>query len=61
MIGCISTGPHYNPHNETHGGPEAEIRHVGDFGNIVAQENGIAILNITTNSLELSGKKSIIG
>ncbi|GAA5815390.1 hypothetical protein MFLAVUS_008898 [Mucor flavus] len=59
--GCISTGPHYNPHNETHGGPEAEVRHVGDFGNIVAQENGIAILNITTNSLELCGKKSIIG
>lgn len=61
MVGCTSTGPHYNPYNETHGGPDAETRHVGDFGNLVAQEDGTAILNITTNSLKLCGKRSIVG
>ncbi|CEI99107.1 Putative Superoxide dismutase [Cu-Zn] [Rhizopus microsporus] len=60
--GCNSTGAHYNPFNQTHGGPDAEVRHVGDLGNIVADNTtGLAILNITSDLIQLSMAHSVIG
>ncbi|XP_036450697.1 superoxide dismutase [Cu-Zn] [Colossoma macropomum] len=59
--GCISAGPHYNPHNKTHGGPNDEIRHVGDLGNVTAGSDGVAKINIEDKVLSLSGPYSIIG
>ncbi|CAO3701931.1 unnamed protein product [Rhizopus stolonifer] len=60
--GCVSTGAHYNPFNQTHGGPDAHIRHVGDFGNVVADATtGFAILEVTSGLVKLSQKTSIIG
>lgn len=38
--GCKSAGGHYNPFGMTHGSRESEERHVGDLGNIEADENG---------------------
>jgi Cu-Zn family superoxide dismutase len=32
--GCKTAGGHFNPHKQTHGGPMADVRHVGDLGNI---------------------------
>ena len=38
--GCSSVGEHFNPRNMRHGSPESNERHVGDLGNIVADEMG---------------------
>ena len=36
--GCKTTGGHYNPNGKTHRGPGAG-GHVGDLGNLLANEN----------------------
>ncbi|XP_041066822.1 superoxide dismutase [Cu-Zn]-like [Carcharodon carcharias] len=59
--GCGSTGSHYNPCNETHGAPQDKKRHVGDLGNIEADENGTARVEMVDRLLRLAGKYSIIG
>ncbi|KAM9455609.1 superoxide dismutase [Cu-Zn] [Clarias gariepinus] len=59
--GCISAGPHFNPHNKTHGGPLDEIRHVGDLGNVLAGPDGTAEIEIKDNLVSLLGPHSIIG
>lgn len=33
--GCTSTGAHFNPLNKTHGDRTHDVRHVGDFGNLL--------------------------
>ncbi|XP_063301186.1 superoxide dismutase [Cu-Zn]-like [Pelobates fuscus] len=58
--GCISAGPHFNPGNITHGGPEDEVRHVGDLGNITSA-NGEAKFEFTDSVISLRGKHDIIG
>jgi superoxide dismutase, Cu-Zn family len=39
-VKCGSAGPHFNPLNQTHGDISAKIRHVGDYGNIVSDNDG---------------------
>ena len=57
--GCESTGGHYNPHNVEHG--DIDEGHVGDLGNITADENGVARFTIVASRIELLGEFSIVG
>ncbi|XP_041351834.1 superoxide dismutase [Cu-Zn]-like [Gigantopelta aegis] len=59
--GCTSAGGHFNPFGKDHGAPEDEKRHVGDLGNAVAEENGVAEINRTDKLISLTGANSIIG
>jgi len=56
-----SAGGHFNPDNSSHGAPNAEPRHVGDLGNIVADESGVGKLDILVAGPDLEGPNGIIG
>ena len=56
-----SAGGHFNPENTSHGAPTSEVRHIGDLGNIIADETGIAYLNWTDTKISFEGPNSIIG
>jgi len=60
--GCISAGPHFNPHGKEHGGPNDENRHVGDLGNIESKGPESATKGTITDKLiSLFGEHSIVG
>uniref|UniRef100_Q09JE3 Superoxide dismutase [Cu-Zn] n=1 Tax=Argas monolakensis TaxID=34602 RepID=Q09JE3_ARGMO len=59
--GCISAGAHFNPHGKEHGAPEDQNRHVGDLGNVVANDAGVAAISITDSMISLSGDHNIVG
>lgn len=59
--GCATAGAHYNPFNRTHGDRLDQIRHVGDLGNIQADENGVSNFTFVDSYLSLSGPISIVG
>uniref|UniRef100_UPI001CB98A65 superoxide dismutase [Cu-Zn] n=1 Tax=Erigeron canadensis TaxID=72917 RepID=UPI001CB98A65 len=59
--GCMSTGPHYNPHGKDHGAPDDEHRHAGDLGNVTVGEDGTAKFTIVDKQIPLIGAQSIIG
>ena len=58
-----SAGPHFNPQERDHGAPTDEERHVGDLGNIIADENGGASITRTDRLIRLkpSSSRSVIG
>ncbi len=56
-----SAGGHFNPAGMPHGGPDAEKRHVGDLGNITADESGVAHYERIDAHLAFDGPHSIIG
>jgi Cu-Zn family superoxide dismutase len=57
--GCETMGGHYNPDGVDHG--DLEQGHVGDLGNITADENGTASFSIRANRVELIGNRSVVG
>ncbi|XP_076447431.1 uncharacterized protein LOC143284548 [Babylonia areolata] len=59
--GCNSLGGHINPFGVSHGGPGADHRHLGDFGNIEVQENGTATRSFTDAVASLFGSNSMLG
>lgn len=58
---AMSAGGHFNPTNMPHAGPEAGKRHVGDLGNITANEKGVAKVDLVDPLLTFNGATSIIG
>jgi Cu-Zn family superoxide dismutase len=56
-----SAGAHFNPTAEPHGEPGTEKHHLGDLGNIKANKEGVAHLDIYFPHLTLSGPQSIVG
>ena len=61
--GCMSAGPHFNPDGSEHGAPTDSkgSRHAGDLGNVEADADGKAVINITDSMISLSGESSIVG
>jgi len=56
-----SAGGHFNPTGMMHGAPMAPEHHEGDMGNLTADKDGKAHLELTDPSMTLSGPNSIIG
>ncbi|XP_041066821.1 superoxide dismutase [Cu-Zn]-like [Carcharodon carcharias] len=54
-------GPHFNPRKKMHGGQQDKERHVGDLGNVEANEEGVADFQIEDQLISLSGTESVIG
>jgi Cu-Zn family superoxide dismutase len=57
----LSAGGHFDPEHKMHGGPKSEDRHVGDLGNIEANDEGIATIKKMDKIISLHGPHSILG
>ena len=59
---CKKCKGHFNPTNQVHGGPNSKNRHIGDLGNITANQTGICKTQFIDNKIKLTGRKfNIIG
>jgi len=58
-----SAGDHFNPHDDPHGSPRdlENAHHVGDLGNLTANEQGEAQVDVEDNEMQLSGPESVVG
>lgn len=58
--GEFAAGDHFNPYDARHGGPKQSAHHVGDMGNITADEEGRVDTELTLDHLAFSGPASIL-
>ncbi|XP_004932190.1 superoxide dismutase [Cu-Zn] [Bombyx mori] len=60
---CDAAGPHFDPEGNNHGGPDHNVRHVGDLGNVVfvGNQEPVATVNFVDRLITLRGKNNIIG
>ncbi|MBA2404224.1 MAG: superoxide dismutase family protein [Bdellovibrionales bacterium] len=56
-----SAGDHYNPNKHPHNAPAAAIKHVGDMGNLVANDKGVARTEVLIPDANKEDIKSMIG
>lgn len=52
-----STGGHFNPTGHPHGAPDEVAHHAGDFGNLVADADGAARLDLTVDGISVGTGK----
>lgn len=52
-------GGHFNPAAQAHGNPAAGAAHAGDLGNVQADANGVATLNVVRPGLTLQGATGV--
>jgi Cu-Zn family superoxide dismutase len=57
----MSAGGHFNPTMAPHAGIDSKKRHVGDLGNITANDSGKATLDVDDSHLSFHGEHSILG
>lgn len=58
---ALCTGDHFNPTNAPHGSPTDKHSHVGDLGNIIADEHGNGYYEELNTKITLFGPHSVIG
>ncbi|MEA3210233.1 MAG: superoxide dismutase, Cu-Zn family [Chthoniobacter sp.] len=56
-----AAGDHFNPGGHSHGAPDVENRHAGDFGNIEADQSGTAKVSFVDKHITFDGANSILG
>lgn len=56
-----AAGAHFNPDNSPHGSPDDVARHVGDLGNLIADEHGHAHYQRVDKRIALEGEDGIVG
>lgn len=56
--GLMSTGGHWNPDHHIHGGPTTSPVHAGDLGNLDADANGHAHLELWLSDISVGGVKN---
>jgi Cu-Zn family superoxide dismutase len=56
-----SAGGHFNPTGAPHAAPDAPQHHAGDLGNIDANAEGVAHLEISDPMMKLIGPNSVVG
>ena len=59
--GAENAGGHFNPTNQRHGSPDNFARHVGDLGNVHANEHGHARYERIDSAITFEGANNIIG
>lgn len=55
-----SAGAHFDPTDGEHAGPDHDMRHVGDLGNIVVDEDGTASYDRLDTVISFEGTNSIL-
>lgn len=49
-----SAGGHFNPAKMDHGAPDSDMRHMGDLGNLEANEDGSAVVEYVDTNIDLA-------
>jgi Cu-Zn family superoxide dismutase len=57
---CESLCQHFNPYKKTHGCPGMKNRHVGDLGNLITDDKGVASMKFVDDQIQLRGSKANI-